>query len=98
MLEPEPNEAIRSRPYSEQPYWHVERARIGDTHTVPVEVVVNGYAVAETTIVADGVVHTPRPPLRALSCAPARPQHLLTVAITQKKVEKNGGGGRCPIR
>ena len=62
MLEPEPNEAIRSRPYSEQPYWHVERARIGDTHTVPVEVVVNGYAVAETTIVADGVVHTPRPP------------------------------------
>ena len=21
MLDPEPNEAIRSRPYSEQPYW-----------------------------------------------------------------------------
>src|SRR5262249_34836886 len=35
-------------------YWDVERARLGDTRTVPVEVVVNGQAVARKEIVADG--------------------------------------------
>ncbi len=34
--------------------WHVERARIGQTREVPVELVVNGIAVARTNIVADG--------------------------------------------
>ncbi len=29
----------------QKPYWHVERARIGDTRTVPVELIVNGQAV-----------------------------------------------------
>jgi hypothetical protein len=36
------------------PVWHVERARIPGTRTVPVEVVVNGQPVARQTIVADG--------------------------------------------
>jgi hypothetical protein len=52
-----PNEAIRKLPYDEKPYWDVERARIGDTREVPVEIVVNGRAVARKTIVADGAVH-----------------------------------------
>ena len=30
----------------EKPYWHVERARIEDTKTVPVELIVNGQVVA----------------------------------------------------
>jgi hypothetical protein len=51
-----PNEAIRNRPYDQQPYWDVERARIGNTRTVPVEIVVNGKAVARQTIAADGQV------------------------------------------
>jgi hypothetical protein len=37
-----------------KPYWHVERSRIGDTRKVPVELVVNGQAVAKKEIVADG--------------------------------------------
>ncbi|HMF12027.1 MAG TPA: CehA/McbA family metallohydrolase, partial [Gemmataceae bacterium] len=37
-----------------KPYWHVERARIGDTRKVPVEVVVNGRAVARKEVLADG--------------------------------------------
>jgi hypothetical protein len=37
-----------------KPYWHVERARIGDTRKVPVEVVVNGLPVAKKEVVADG--------------------------------------------
>ena len=51
--------AIKSRPVHQKPYWHIERARIGATRTVPVEIVVNGYPVASATrtIVADGSWH-----------------------------------------
>jgi len=37
-----------------KPYWHVERARIGDTRDVKVEVIVNGYPVASKVVRADG--------------------------------------------
>src|SRR5262249_22214370 len=37
-----------------KPYWHVERARIGDTRKVPVEGVVNGQAVAKKEGLPDG--------------------------------------------
>lgn len=37
-----------------RPYWTIERARIGDTRQVPVEVIVNGRVVARKEIVADG--------------------------------------------
>ncbi len=40
-----PTMTIRSRPLDQKPYWHVERARIGDTRKVPVELIVNGEAV-----------------------------------------------------
>ena len=51
---------IKATPYYQKPYWHIERARIGTTRTVPVEIVVNGYPVKEatTTITADGTWHT----------------------------------------
>ena len=51
-----PGGLIRDRPYSERPYWHIERARIGDTREVPVEIVVDGKAVARKNMVADGQV------------------------------------------
>ena len=47
-------EAIRSRRLDDKPYWHLERARIGESRTVPVEVIVNGNAVATKSIPADG--------------------------------------------
>jgi hypothetical protein len=46
-----------ARPYDEKPYWHIERARIGPTREVPVELVVNGRPAARQNIVADGSVH-----------------------------------------
>jgi hypothetical protein len=52
-----PNDAIRKLPYDEKPYWDIERARLGDTREVPVEIVVNGLVVARKTIVADGAIH-----------------------------------------
>ena len=48
--------APRDRPYAQRPYWHIERARIGDTREVAVEIVVDGKPVARKTIVADGQV------------------------------------------
>jgi hypothetical protein len=57
FLEPEPTpatEAIRKAKLNQKPYWDVERSRIDNTRKVPVEVVVNGKAVAKKEIVADG--------------------------------------------
>ncbi|MFN3322686.1 MAG: CehA/McbA family metallohydrolase [Bryobacteraceae bacterium] len=53
-LEPGAVEAIRKLPYDQKPYWDVERARAGNTRKVPVELVVNGHAVARREIEADG--------------------------------------------
>jgi hypothetical protein len=53
-LDPVPNEAIRTRPLDQQPFWDVERARIGTTREVPVEIVVNGRVVATRNVAADG--------------------------------------------
>jgi hypothetical protein len=57
LLEPKPTaetEKVRRTPLSAKPYWDLERARIGETRTVPVEVVVNGRPVDKKEIVADG--------------------------------------------
>jgi hypothetical protein len=56
-LEPELTpalEVLRLKPLDVKPYWDIERARIGKTRTVPVEVVVNGFPVARKEIAADG--------------------------------------------
>jgi hypothetical protein len=57
-LDPVPHEAIRRAPYDAKPYWDLERARIGSTREVPVEVVVNGVPVAAQNLLADGVIRT----------------------------------------
>lgn len=46
--------AIAQRPFDQQPYWNIERARIGTSRKVPVELIVNGVAVDTTEITADG--------------------------------------------
>ena len=53
-LDEKADERIRGAAVSEKPYWHIERARLGATREVPVEVIVNGFVVATKTIVADG--------------------------------------------
>lgn len=45
---------IKETRLDEKPYWHIERARIGQSRTVPVELVVNGHAVERREIAADG--------------------------------------------
>lgn len=56
-IEPEPTpvtEAIRALGPLDKPYWHLERARIGATRKVMVELIVNGYPVETRPIEADG--------------------------------------------
>ena len=55
LLEPKADPALRDRPYDQKPYWDIERARIGVSNRVAVEVVVNGVSVASKEIAADGV-------------------------------------------
>ncbi len=51
-----PNVELRRRPYSQKPYWDIERARVGDSRQVPVELIVNGYPVANKLVEADGEI------------------------------------------
>ncbi len=59
-LEAEPTEAVRaiqkSSPY-DKPYWHLERARLGSSRKVPVEMLLNGRTVGRTEIDADEQNH-----------------------------------------
>jgi hypothetical protein len=55
-LDEKANPDIGKRRYSEGPYWDIERARIGETRNVPVELVVNSYPVARQEILADGTI------------------------------------------
>jgi len=54
LLDAKPDESLRKKPSDQKPYWHIERARINDTAEVPLEVIVNGSAVARKNIAADG--------------------------------------------
>jgi hypothetical protein len=54
MLAVDPDKSLQNKPYDQKPYWHIERARIGDTREVPLELVVNGFPVASQRILADG--------------------------------------------
>jgi hypothetical protein len=53
-LLPEDSDEINRRHYAQQPYWHLERARIQGTRDVPIELIVNGYPVARRELTADG--------------------------------------------
>ena len=56
LLDRSPNEVIRRLRYDQSPYWDIERARVGSSREVPVELVVNGRVAARKTVTADGVV------------------------------------------
>ncbi len=56
LADDRPKTEIRHIPLDAKPYWHVERARIGDSRKVPVELIVNGQSVETKEIDADGKV------------------------------------------
>ncbi|MCC5929074.1 MAG: CehA/McbA family metallohydrolase [Cyclobacteriaceae bacterium] len=56
MARRNPKLEYRYLPMNEKPYWHLEKARIGDTRKIPVELIVNGHAVDRIEIDADGSI------------------------------------------
>jgi len=56
LLDPSPNEVIRRLRFDQPPYWDIERARVGTSREVPVELVINGRVAARKTVAADGTV------------------------------------------
>ena len=52
------NDALRLLRYDEKPYWDIERARIGTSREVPVELIVNGQRAAVQNLAADGKIRT----------------------------------------
>jgi hypothetical protein len=53
-LNADPDPEMKKRPISQKPYWDIERARIGESREVAVELIVNGFPVARKNIPADG--------------------------------------------
>lgn len=56
LLDAMPDPAVRKRPYDQKPYWSVERARIGDSRELTVELVVNGAVAGRKNVLADGEI------------------------------------------
>ncbi len=56
LLDAVPDLAMKSRPYDQKPYWSIERARVGSSREIEVELVVNGTAVTRRRVLADGMV------------------------------------------
>ncbi|MFO0906038.1 MAG: hypothetical protein U0939_23730, partial [Pirellulales bacterium] len=56
LLAEKPIDEIRNKPLDHKPYWHIERARIGDSRKAPVELIVNGESVERQEIAADGSI------------------------------------------
>jgi hypothetical protein len=55
-LDEKVNPIVRGKSQQEKPYWHIERARVGDSRMVPVELLVNGRPVARKNVAANGEV------------------------------------------
>ena len=56
LLDAVPEPEFRGLSPWQKPYWDLRRARLGASREVPVEVIVNGEAVARSTLVADGTL------------------------------------------
>ncbi|MDZ4819480.1 MAG: CehA/McbA family metallohydrolase [Planctomycetota bacterium] len=56
LLASKPNKEIKGRTLEQGPYWHIERARIGESNRVPVELIVNGKSVETVEVPADGTI------------------------------------------
>jgi hypothetical protein len=56
---PEAPDAVRIRNarLDQKPYWHIERARVGNSRKVPVELIVNGQSVETKEIEANGQIN-----------------------------------------
>ncbi len=94
-------ESIRRRSPYDQPFWHLERARIGNTRSVAVDLIVNGEPTQRLTIAADGALHDVHftvPIIRsswiALRIFPSAHTNPVTVRVAGKPVRASAESAR----
>jgi hypothetical protein len=56
LLAEQPMPGMQNLRADQKPYWHVERARLGDSRDVKVELLVNGRPVSSQNLTADGTL------------------------------------------
>jgi hypothetical protein len=56
MLDAVPHPELQELARDQKPYWNIERARLGKSRAVPLEVIVNGLAVTNIPVAADGAL------------------------------------------
>jgi hypothetical protein len=56
-LDDKPNPQVKKLRVDQKPYWDIERARIAESRTVPIELIVNGFSVQKEELKADGKLH-----------------------------------------
>jgi hypothetical protein len=93
LLKDTPDEDVHNRPYDQKPYWDLERARIGGSRKVPLELVVNGEPVARQEIEADGAerpvtfdYHIGRSSWVALRILPSSHTNPIFVLVNEKPI------------
>src|SRR6266481_629436 len=93
LLKDTPDADVHNRPYDQKPYWDLERARIGSSHKVPLELIVNGQPVARQEIEADGVerpltfdYHIDRSSWVALRILPSSHTNPIFVLVNDKPI------------
>jgi hypothetical protein len=105
LLAAAPDEAVRARRHDQTPYWDLERARVGATREVPLEVVVNGRAVSRKNVVADGSlrdvsleVHLERSAWVALRILPSSHTNPVFVLVGDKPVRASRRSARWCLK
>jgi hypothetical protein len=56
LLDPVPHPELQELARDQKPYWNIERARLGKSRAVALEVIVNGLAVTNIPVLADGAL------------------------------------------
>ena len=94
-LNEQPDPELRARKVSEKPFWDIERARIGNSGEVKVEVIVNGAAVQQHRLKADGHMEDltfetdiPRSAWVALRIYPSSHTNPVFVIVSDKPVRE----------
>ena len=87
---------IQENVWTQKPFWNIERARIGNTRTVAVELIVNGESVDKKIIEADGSIQDivfettiPKSSWVALRILPSSHSNPIFVLINKEPIRAN---------
>lgn len=102
LLAEHPLPGLQNLPVDQKPYWHLERARLGQSRKVKVELLINGQPAASRTILADGTlqpltfeVEVPRSSWIALRILPSSHTNPFFVEVGGKPIRSQRSAAWC---